>query len=87
MCSGVGLSRFLESSSPDRMEVLAAVKSEWKAHPVSLEAFLTVIGSLDCDDAPTIIRSIVDDATPDSIFNVNLAGHARAVARYMLWTC
>jgi hypothetical protein len=173
-----GLARYLELGTPDRDEVLAASREAWSRHPVSLEAFLSVVrrralswcsrcpactrsslcslrlrtfsftataaatttplslslslsrahsfpcdtrarccnaaacsvvsvstpspslfpafplrfvsvsllqvGSLDCDDAPTLIRQLVEHTAPGAardVFNVSLAGHARAVAR------
>ncbi len=40
-----------------RRRALACVCESVFSHPVSQEAFLGVVGSLDCDDAPALIRS------------------------------
>lgn len=79
-----GLARCLELPLPDRDAVMVAARREWAQHPVSTEAFISVIASLDCDEAPRLIRELVDHSGAgeySDVYNVNLSGHARSVAR------
>lgn len=39
-----------------------------------------MLSGVDSDDTAGAIRAMVDNVSPDSLFNINLAGHARSVA-------
>lgn len=54
-----------------------AVKKEWVAHPIGCEMYIQCIANIDCPDTTKYIRGLVNE----SFFNINLAGHARTVAR------
>lgn len=77
-----GFKLFMESSaSPaEQEEVRLKVKEEWCVHPTTTESYIQVMASLDRPDAAEVVRSLLKDP----VFNVNLAGHCRAVCR--AWT-
>jgi hypothetical protein len=56
------------------------VETSWRKHPTTTETFISVLSGVDSDDTAGIIRAMVDSSSPDSLFNINLAGHARSVA-------
>lgn len=56
-------SLLMNSSSPDRLSVLASFEKEAAAHPVSWENFLSVVGSLDCADVVDILSRIEQSGT------------------------
>ena len=66
------------ASAPDKAAVMAEVRNKFSAHPDSIETYVGVISGLDSDDAPQLIRALMADA---SMFDVNLAGHARTAVR------
>lgn len=75
----VGLTRFLELSLPAaRKAKLDQIRSEWSQDMVSCEEYVRVVSNLDCKDADKIIWDLV---SKDSVFDINLAGHARTVVR------
>ena len=74
-----GFQQFLQSRATpaEKDEILHTIRTSWSKHPDTIESYINVIGSLDTDDAPKMIRNLLDD----TLFNINLAGHARGVAR------
>lgn len=74
-----GLKVLLESASVDaaRAKLLEEQKAVFAAHPDSLEMYIGVIASLDCEDAHKQIEALVQEP----FFNMALAGHSRTVAR------
>ena len=72
----------LESAVPGvtadfKAELLASAKAEWTAHPIGCEQYVQAISCVDCDDTPRYIEELV----AEPFFDINLAGHARTVAR------
>ena len=61
----------------DKEAIHNAVKKEWVAHPIGCEMYIQCIANIDCPDTTKYIRGLVNE----SFFNINLAGHARTVAR------
>jgi aminopeptidase N len=49
---------YLDSSAPDRLQVMQAFQREAETHPVSWEAFLRVIGSNSSEDVIDLIRQV-----------------------------
>ncbi len=49
-------SLYLQSTAPDRLEVMASVGTEAAAHPVSWEAYLAAVGGCSAPDAVALIR-------------------------------
>jgi aminopeptidase N len=60
-----------------KADVLAAAKAEWTKHPIGCEQYVQAISCVDCDDTPRYIKELVEEP----FFDINLAGHARTVAR------
>ena len=75
-----GVSQFLSgpASSEEKRSVQADVLQRFSQHPDTIESYIAIIASIDTDDAPTLIRAMI---TNQSLFNYNLAGHARTLAR------
>ena len=53
------------------------IKEEWSSHPIGCEQYIQCIANCDCNETTTYIRELVNE----DFFNMNLAGHARTVAR------
>lgn len=72
-------SQFLQSSTPqeEKQRVLSEVRERFSKHPDTIESYIGVLTGLDSDDAPQMIRQLIDSP----LFNINLAGHARTTAR------
>jgi aminopeptidase N len=51
-------SYYLDSSAPDRIQVMQAFRKQAEKHPVSWEAFLRVIGSISRDDVFDLVRQV-----------------------------
>lgn len=75
-----GFAQFLQgpASIEEKNRVKAVVRDRFKSHPDSIEAYIMIVGGLDSDVAPTYIRELVNDS---SVFNLNLSGHQRGLAR------
>lgn len=58
-------------------EVFQSIKMEWTAHPIGCEAYISAICQTDCCKSPVYIRELVNEP----FFQIQLAGHARSVAR------
>jgi aminopeptidase N len=74
------LRAILQSKTMDMSEIKsiqATVKEEWSSHPIGCEQYIMCISTVDCDQTTEYIRELVNE----SFFNINLAGHARTVAR------
>ena len=61
----------------ERAAFIESVQSDWISNPVSLEVFVSIMSSLDTDDAHVHIRNMIKS----SYFNMSLAGHARTLIR------
>lgn len=72
-----GFQAYLESDAADVEAVLAQVRDNWSNHPDDTENYIRTLASLDSPRAPKILGNLLDD----KIFNINLSGHARTVAR------
>jgi aminopeptidase N len=73
-----GLSNYLLLEDPTtRDNEIERFKKEWGVHMGATEELIGVLSSIDSKDAPALIRSLLKD----SIFDINLAGHARTVVR------
>ena len=65
----------LESSAPERLDILRAFCAESAKSPVAWESFLAVVAGSDCDDLVEILRRI--ESSP--AFTVEQAGEQRAL--------
>ncbi|MBA7483190.1 Aminopeptidase N [subsurface metagenome] len=65
----------LESSAPERLEILAAFSLSSARSPVAWESFLAAVAGSDCDDLVTILRGI--ESSP--AFSVEQADQQRAL--------
>ena len=57
--------------------ILDTAKREWTQHPIGCEQYVQAISCVDCADTPRYIQELVEEP----FFDINLAGHARTVAR------
>jgi hypothetical protein len=64
-------------SNEEKEKIHNAVKLEWVAHPIGCEQYIQCISNIDSNDTTKYIRDLVKE----DFFNINLAGHARTVAR------
>lgn len=116
-----GFAQYLQGSASkeDKLRVRQEVCAKFATHPDSIESYILVLGGLDSDDAPAIIKELISDKVTRErgerrsrlecamlgrsmrvcslvlmkylffeflcvcvqMFNVNLAGHARTLAR------
>ncbi|MCK8518810.1 M1 family metallopeptidase [Methanoculleus sp. 7T] len=65
----------LESSAPERLEILAAFSAESAESPIAWESFLGTVAGSDCDDLVTILREI--ESSP--AFAIEQADQQRAL--------
>ena len=65
----------LESSAPERLEILAAFAAGSAKSPVAWESFLSTVAASDCDDLVTILRGI--ESSP--AFSIEQADQQRAL--------
>jgi len=74
------LSQYLQgpASADAKQSLLSEVRNKFSTHPDSIESYVAVLTGLDSDDAPKLIRQLMQDKT---MFDVNLAGHARTACR------
>ena len=78
----VGFKGYLEIPSiTDRDDVIAATRAAWCSHPISTEAFIGTLASVDSEATPATLTALMDEDGPDAVFKMSLAGHARGVAR------
>jgi aminopeptidase N len=66
---------YLESSAPDRIQVMQAFQKQAEKHPVSWEAFLRVIGSISRDDVFDLVRQVESSGA----FRIEQANDQRAL--------
>lgn len=63
--------------SKDRIR--GRIREAWKEDPIALEEYIRILSSVDADpEALAYIRELLDQ---EILFNPNLAGHARTLAR------
>ncbi len=68
-------SYYLDSSAPDRMQLMKAFQKQAEEHPVSWEAFLRVIGSISRDDVFDLVRQVESSGA----FRIEQANDQRAL--------
>ena len=75
-----GVSQLLSgpASASEKLSVQADVLQRFSAHPDTVESYIAVIASIDNEQAPQLIRDMIANT---QLFNYNLAGHARTLAR------
>lgn len=64
-----------------QQELLLVMQEKWRSHPTTLETFLGVVSGVDSEFTADVIQDLVFTDAPSPLFNINLAGHARSVAR------
>ena len=75
-----GVREFLSgpASAEEKRSVQASVLQRFTQHPDTIESYIGIIASVDNDQAPALIREMINN---QSLFNYALAGHARTLAR------
>ena len=64
-------------NATEKKSIHDAIKKEWSSHPIGCEQYIQCIANVDCNTTTDYIRELVNEP----FFNMNLAGHARTVAR------
>jgi len=71
----VAFSLYMNSSAPDRMDILEHYQKEAGSHPVSWETFLSVVAANSSDDAASLVRDLASHPG----FHIDQANEQRAL--------